>query len=298
LVDLLSVPNQDPESIQKAIAEGCDVNETSLYGFTPLMFAAILNDDLSIVRMLIDNGAFIDAETKDGMTPLMWSLLTETQDHTARDLPTALEKESRRRAVAMELIERGASVNALCYLPRWSRWTPLLFATLEPDLNASIVSALIDAGADVDAETEDGITPLIHAVSRGRTSDAALALIQAGANVNVIARQKGREGWNPLLYALSSPYKSLSIVKALVTSEAEVNIVAQNGRTPLLLAATLGDEPAFAQLLLDAGADILIYDDDGNSALDYAQAKKYTRVARLLSQADHLRRTAKRTFAH
>jgi ankyrin repeat protein len=298
LLDLLSVPNQDPVSVQKAVLEGRDVNETSLYGFTPLMFATILNDDIDIVRTLIENGAAIDAETQDGMTPLMWSLLTETQDHTANDLPTAMEKERRRRTVAMELIERGANVNAQCCLPRWSRWTPLLFATLEPDLNASIISALIKAGAKVDAETEDGVTPLIHAASRGRNSDAVLALLQAGANVDMAGKQEGREGWTPLLYALSSPYKSLSIVKELVTHDAEVNIVARGGRTPLLLATTLGNNPAFVQLLLDAGADVLLHDDDGNSALDYAKAKQYTRVSRLLFQAENFRKTAKRIFAY
>jgi ankyrin repeat protein len=258
------------------------------------MFAVILNDDPTIVRTLIDNGADIDAETRDGMTPLMWSLLTETQDHTAKNLSATLMREENRRAVAMELIARGANVNAKCCLPRWPRWTPLLLATLEPDRNASLVAALIEAGAEVGAETEDGVTPLIHAASRGWGSDAVRALIRAGANVDATSRQKGREGWTPLLYALSSPYKSVSIVKELVSNGADVNISVGDGRTPLLTAAVLGDDPACVQLLLDAGADALTCDKDGSSALDYAKAKKYARVVNLLSKAERLRRTAKK----
>jgi ankyrin repeat protein len=168
-----------------------------------------------------------------------------------------------------------------------------LFATLEPDRNVSIISALIEAGAEVNAESDDGVTALIHAASRGRSSDAVHALILAGADVNAAGRQEGREGWTPLLSALSSPCKSLPIVKELVLKGAEVNMAMPDGRTPLLLAVTLGDNPDFARVLLDAGADVLICDKEGNSALDYAKAKKYMRVANILSKAEKLRRTTK-----
>jgi ankyrin repeat protein len=283
-LELLSVPGRGEAATRKAIEEGADVNKTSAHGFTPLMLAAILNDDPDIVRALLRNGADVNAETHDGMTALMWSLLTETYDHTAQNLPQSLEREENRRNVAMELIRHGADVNAVCYSPHWTKWTPLLFATLDPDRNASLVSALLSAGVSVNVRTTEGITPLMQAVAYGRSSDVVHELIYSGADVNAESEQKGRKGWTPLFYALASPYRNLAVIRELVLGRAEVNVVAPNGSTPLLLAVSLEEDPAFVRLLLDAGADASIRDKDGNSPLDCARAKNSKRIVHLLSK--------------
>ena len=289
LLKLLSEPGQDPDVVAKAIEAGADVNEASPYGFTPLMFAVLLNDDLRIINMLLDRDANIDAETDDGMTALMWALMTETFDHTGHDMASALAREENRRAVAMEIIERGANVNTVCFSPMRKGWTPLLFATLDPDRNVSVISALIDSGANVSVYTEDDLTPLIHASEYGRSPDVVHRLIEAGADVDVVGKQEGREGWTPLLYALNSPFKSLSIVKELVSANADVNVTVSNGFTPLFFALNLGDDPAYVEILLSAGADARVKDQYGNSLYDCAVAKNYRRVAQLLSKAAKLK---------
>jgi ankyrin repeat protein len=257
------------------------------------MFATILNDDPAVVHALLDSGADVDAETHQGMTALMWSLLAETRDHTACDILSFLEREANRQAVALKLIQEGADVNAMCYVPRWKKWTPLLFATLDPDRNASIITELIAAGANVNAQTTEGVTPLIHASGFGRSSDVVHELIQAGANVNAAARQEGRSGWTPLLYALASPYKSLSIVKELIRNDADVNILVSNRNTPLFFAVNIGDDPSFAEELLRAGASIEAKDNTGSTALDCARAKNYKRVVHLLSKTKRMNMMAK-----
>jgi ankyrin repeat protein len=285
LLDLLSVPHQSAERVLRALAEEADVNESSSRGFTPLMFAALFNDDPTIVRALIERGAQVDAETEAGMTALMWSLLTETRDHTGKGLTALLQREENRRAVALEIIKHGADVNVLCRFPRWMKWTPLLFATLAPDSNASVISALIAAGAGVNAQTMDGITPLINVAAFGRSSDVARELIRAGADVNAASKQEGRKGWTPLLYALVSPYKSLAIVRELVLSKADVNLVAAGGYTPLSFAVNIGDDPSFVSLLIEAGAKVEVQDKSGSTPLDYARAKNHKNVVNLLLKA-------------
>ena len=284
LLKLLSEPGQNPAQAIKAIEDGADVNETSPYGFTPLMFAVLLNDDIQLVRLLLERNADVDAETDEGMTALMWSLMAETYDHIGHDVTATLARNERRCAIAMEIIKAGANVNTLCYSPQRKRWAPLLFATLDPDRNASVISALIDAGANVSARTEDELTPLILASEHGRSPDVVHHLIEAGADVNAVGMQEGREGWTPLLYALNSPYKSFSIVKELVLANADVNVAAPNGYTPLFFALNLGDDPACVELLLNAGADAEARDRDNNKLFDCAMAKNYKRVAHVLSK--------------
>ena len=290
LLELLSAPGQNSVMVQKAIEKGADVNETSSRGFTPLMFAAILNDDPDVIHILLQNGADVNAETHDGMTVLMWALLTETYDHTAQNLPEVLKREENRRNAAMKLIQHGADVNAVCYSSHREKWTPLLFATLDPDRNVSLISELLAAGAGVNVRTTEGMTPLIHTAAYGRSSSVVHELILAGADVNAASKQEGRKGWTALLYALASPYRNLAIVRELVLNNAEVNIVMPNGSTPLLLAVSFEDDPAFVQLLLDAGADASARDKEGNSPLDCARAKNYVRIANLLSKAENTRK--------
>jgi len=53
--------------VKKFIARGADVNKT---GWTPLHYAAT-SGHLEIMRILLDNHAYIDAESPNGTTPLM-----------------------------------------------------------------------------------------------------------------------------------------------------------------------------------------------------------------------------------
>ena len=284
LLGLLSVPGRRTEAVLEAIKNGADVNISNGSGFTPLMFAVLLNDDPTLIRALLEAGAEVDAENNEGITALMWSLQTETCDHTGRDMPEFLKRERNRRAVVTELLRSGADANSVCYSKRRMKWTPLLFATCAPDLNASAISALIRSGANVNAQTEEALTPLFHAAANGRSSDAVRELLEAGAEVDAAGKQKGREGWTPLLYALAAPYRSLPIVRELIKNGAEVNLTVRGGFTPLLFAVEWGNPEAVSELL-KAGAKVDARDKDGNSALDCAMAKNYKQVVRRLLNA-------------
>ena len=76
-------------------------------------------------------------------------------------------------------------------------------------------------------------------------------------------------------------------MRELVLNKADVNVAVADGNTPIFYAANMGDEPAFVDLLLNAGARVLIQDKDGNSPLDCARAKNYKNVVNLLVKAEN-----------
>jgi ankyrin repeat protein len=116
--------------------------------------------------------------------------------------------------------------------------------------NLSMVMALIEAGADVNASDERGWTPLMKAAynadqDRG-FADVAQALIDAGANVEA-----------PISY----------------------------GIRPLMLAAGYG-ETAVVETLLRAGADVMARNEGGLTALMMVKQKHYVDVINLLHEAE------------
>jgi uncharacterized protein len=62
------------EMARKLIARGADVNKT---GWTPLHYAAT-SGNVAITQLLLDENAYIDAESPNGTTPLMMAAMYGT----------------------------------------------------------------------------------------------------------------------------------------------------------------------------------------------------------------------------
>jgi ankyrin repeat protein len=89
----------------------------------------------------------------------------------------------------------------------------------------------------------------------------ARTLIQRGADVN-------RPGWTPLHYAATSG--SVDIIRLLLEHHAYIDAESPNGTTPLMMAAHYGTAQA-TKWLLEEGADPLMRNQQGLSALDFAR---------------------------
>ena len=108
------------------------------------------------------------------------------------------------------------------------------------------INALVDAGADLNAQNESG-PPMCIAAGTGRTA-AVMALIRAGADVNLA---KLRSGYTPLHLAVCQG--SVACTAVLIQAGADISKVNDDEMTPLDIAVIdeYGQEE-IAKLLHDA----------------------------------------------
>jgi hypothetical protein len=122
---------------------------------------------------------------------------------------------------------------------------------------------------DVEARNQAGESPLMMAAIKGQLPQAR-RLIERGAEVN-------KPGWTPLHYAVSNPDKvSVEVARLLLRHFAYIDAESPNKTTPLMMAARYGTDAA-VKLLLEEGADPLLRNEQGLSAIDFARAA--TRLA-------------------
>lgn len=211
--------------IQALIKAGGDVKTGTTNGTTPLM-AAAASGDVDAVRVLIENGA--DVNAKDGVrqqTPLMYAAA------------------SNRAAVITLLVSKGADVkatNKVSDLANLSRESAGFGGNPQGGLPPGAQPSGGPAGRrapmpGVDRNyqlnelimAQGGLTPLLYAARQG-FHEAAEALLKAGADVN--QRSVG-DKTSPLMMAIINGHFDLA--KTLLDRGADPNLAAANGAGPL-----------------------------------------------------------------
>jgi ankyrin repeat protein len=147
--------------------------------------------------------------------------------------------------------------------------------------SARIVSALLEAGANVDGEPAisngDNLkrhTPLYLAASQGRT-DIVRVLLAAGANTTL----SDRAGFGPLHIAAALDRQGP--VQLLLDAGVPINLRASRGDTALKL-AVMRSERTTAKYLLQRGADPGVADSRGDTALHEAARNDDVETVQLL----------------
>ena len=126
---------------------------------------------------------------------------------------------------------------------------------------ADLIENLVKEGADVNAPTSQGTTPLVVAAKLGRT-DAVKALLESGADPNI----GDKFGRMPLHWGLGQK----ETVEHLLNKGADVDATGKEGATALHVAAQRGEVEA-AGLLIAKGADVNAKDNGGKTPLQMAK---------------------------
>jgi len=241
--------NQDHAEAVRLLKEHVDVNTPTADGATALHWA-VYRDDAELTAQLLRAGANVNAANAIGVTPL------------------SLAAANGSAPLVQELLSHGAAPNVAS-----NREPPLMLAAKAGSLTA--VRALLIHGADIEArEPLRGQTALMWAVSQ-RHADVVSALVEAGANVNarsstsrLLVNRGGavgssgadapaiadveKGGSTPILFAARQG--DLECTRSLPGAGADVNDVAPDGNSVLLTAAHSG-HGELARFLLDHGAN-------------------------------------------
>ena len=196
------------------------------YHSTPL-HQAVWSGNLDVVELLLDRGAFLEAQTRDYRTPLF----------------LAFER-ANRQMIAL-LLDRGADVHV-----KGDDDQDTLLHLAVGSGNSELVALLLDRGVDLEAKNDDEETPLYQAVRSGDSELVQLLLAQ-GADVNAGTDS----GWTPLHRAVRGN-DNLLLTEMLLERGADVNARNWANWTPLHFAVRDNDIPAVAEALLKRGADV------------------------------------------
>ncbi|XP_071330868.1 protein TANC2-like isoform X2 [Trachinotus anak] len=276
------------------IMGGADVDYRSdVLNNAPLLCVHSHLGHTDAVALLLDHGAQVDAQSRDGLTALGFAaaaghldIVIMLSQHNAK----VGHVDSSGQCVLVHAVQQG-HLKVLHFLLKQADWSCTSCCSqrgasksqaVQQALTAAanmghteIVSYLLDLPEEDEEEeqrpeinTSDslwGETALTAAAGGGRLSVCRL-LLDRGAAVE----QGNRRGVAPLFSAVRRGH--WQVVELLLNHGVEVNMVDQQGRTALMTAASEGHMPT-AQLLLDHGASLDQTDREGLTALSWACLK-------------------------
>ena len=141
----------------------------------------------------------------------------------------------------------------------------------------AIVKKLLDARADVNAKTSEGMAAIHKACNMG-LEDAIKALIAGKANVNL----PGDRGWTPLMMAGQNGH--VKICKALIDEGANVDARTDKPGTTALIDASYNGREEIVKLLLESKLvkEIDAADDYGDTSMACAVSSGHLSIVKLL----------------
>ena len=291
------------KALKRLMKNGADVNAHDENNDTPLMLACegvnkkAIEDSVyknsghdvtssaynyfDAVSLLIDQGADVNLQDNSGYSALHFAAGS-----------------SHKYGVAINVY--GFYVNIITGDKCPSRMVP------SQHNNMKVVNCLLQNGANVDLQDEDGQTALFHALrNKGIPFGILSSLVKNGANLNTRRKYdkctplmsvtqscgiyeeqlvtwlvengadvdlQDKDGLTALHYACKTD-NSFEVVSCLIKNEANINACTGNKVTPLMRAAKKGNSDVVS-LLIAHGANVDLKDKDGDTAFHYTACEE------------------------
>jgi ankyrin repeat protein len=293
------------EVFKKVLAEKlADIDTFGEEGLTPLGTASAFGK-VGVVKVLLESGARIDAEDRNGDTALGVACYSGEAESVsivqvllaAGADPNAADDEGTTPLMILckrdfDDIEKRVQIAELLIAAKASP-LPLVLASRYAG-NSRLVRLFLENGADVNRKDGFDVTALGSACCSADDTIVRM-LLNAGAAVN----EPFANGQTPLVAACASFPPSptgrfadrfakgcRSIVQMLLERGARVNEKNSDGDTPLTFACLT--DLQIVQLLLERGADVNVRNFDGDTPLTIACRKDFRIVQLLLEKGAHV----------
>ncbi len=271
------------EIVRLLLENGANVNAADKFGRTALYEAA----SPEMIRLLLRYGADVNLKKKDGTSILKdqhFFELTKMLIEAGADIRDFEHQDSTpliRAAILNDVVtaEKISNVDDLINKKDADGWSPLMFASALD--NENMVKYLISKNADDNCSTKGGYTSLKLAVSTGSCKIVKL-LLENGAKVNVEG-DSAYWGDSELFLALRTNLPDINTYMIMdLLLKFGVNINSMSGYGSTVLTDSINLSPLYTDYLCQKGADINKINSFGNTALIEAASKGKIEHLRIL----------------
>ncbi|MEZ5358435.1 MAG: ankyrin repeat domain-containing protein [Candidatus Zixiibacteriota bacterium] len=268
-----AVKDGDLERVKLLLDTGTDVNQLDEDGGAALHIACS-SGQTDIVRELLKRGADAGIDSDEWEPPLSIAVsngYVEIAKLLAKHIKMIPDEYGQMligfAAASGDLKTLKYAVKAfgpIAYDKTSPRYTPLHWAAQEN--HPEIIEYLLTLGLDANSIDDVGRTPLFSCLSK-EAVDAMRVLLANGANPNFRAGEA-----KDTCLQLAAAFNQCAIAELLLDNGADVDIVDDKERTPLMTALN-HENIDMIKLFLARGADVMLKNYKGKSAKDLAKTK-------------------------